>query len=66
MEDGDPVIVPAGLGDIERAIGMTQIAKETGLSRVSLYRTLSADGHPEFATVANVMEGTRFKAVPDR
>ena len=42
------------LGDIARAKGMTQVAKETGLSRESLYRALSADGNPSFATVLKV------------
>jgi len=66
MEDGDPAVVAAVLGDVARAIGMTQIAKETGLARESLYRALSADGRPEFATVAKVMKalGLRLAAVP--
>src|SRR5688500_8045359 len=39
------------LGDIARAKGMTQVAKETGLSRESLYRALTQDGNPSFATI---------------
>jgi probable addiction module antidote protein len=39
------------LGDIARAKGMTQVAKDAGLSRESLYKALSADGTPSFATV---------------
>lgn len=42
------------LGDIARAQGMTQVAKDAGLSRESLYRALSAEGNPSFATVAKV------------
>jgi len=52
------------LGDIARAKGMTQVAKETGLSRESLYRALSADGSPSFATVLKVTKalGLRLHA----
>ena len=66
MEDGDPALVSAVLGDVARAMGMTQIAKDTGMSRESLYRALSAEGHPEFATVAKVMKalGLRLSAIP--
>ena len=65
MEDGDPALVSAALGGVARAIGMTQIAKEMGMSRESLYRALSVDGHPEFATVFKVMKalGLRLSTV---
>lgn len=56
LEDGDPALFSAALGDIAKARGMTAIAKETGLSRESLYRALSGDGNPEFATVIKVMK----------
>lgn len=49
------------LGDIARAKGMTQVAKETGLSRESLYRALSADGNPSFATVLKVTKALRLR-----
>jgi probable addiction module antidote protein len=42
MEDGDPAVITAALGDIARARGMSQIAQATGLSRESLYRALRA------------------------
>jgi probable addiction module antidote protein len=66
MEDGDPALIAAVLGDVARAVGMTQIAKFAGLSRESLYRALSGDGHPEFATVTKVMKalGLRLSVVP--
>ena len=66
MEDGDPALVSAVLGDVARAIGMTQIAKDTGMSRESLYRALSEGGTPEFSTIAKVMKalGLRLSAVP--
>jgi probable addiction module antidote protein len=46
--------IAKALGDIARAKGMTRVAKDTGLSRESLYRALSADGNPSFATVLKV------------
>jgi len=49
------------LGDIARAKGMTQVAKETGLSRESLYRALSPDGNPSFATVLKVTKALRLR-----
>lgn len=66
FEEGDPALIAAGLGDIARAKGMTQIARETGLGRESLYKALSAEGNPEFATIMKIVEalGLRLKAVP--
>ena len=49
-------MIAAALGDIARTKGMSQIAKDTGLGRESLYKTLSPTGNPEFATVLKVME----------
>ncbi|MBV5273550.1 MAG: putative addiction module antidote protein [Lamprocystis purpurea] len=50
----DPAGIARALGAIARAKGMTQVAKDAGLSRESLYRALSADGNPSFATVLKV------------
>ena len=55
LEDGDPALVVAALGDIARAKGMTQIAREAGLGRESLYKALSSTGNPEFATILKVV-----------
>ena len=55
LEENDPGLVAAALGDIARAKGMTQIARETGSGRESLYKALSPGGNPEFATVLKVM-----------
>ena len=64
LEDGDPTLVAAALGDIARAKGMTQIAREAGLGRESLYKALSPEGNPEFATVLKVVRalGLRLHA----
>jgi probable addiction module antidote protein len=66
FEDGDPALITAALGDVARAKGMTQLAKDTGLAREALYRSLSAEGKPEFTTVLKVMKafGLRLAAVP--
>jgi probable addiction module antidote protein len=50
----DAAGIARALGDIARAKGMTQVAKDAGLSRESLYRALSAEGSPSFATVLKV------------
>jgi probable addiction module antidote protein len=61
FEGNDPALVAAALGDIARAKGMTQIARETGLGRESLYKALSAEGNPEFATVLKVIRALGFR-----
>ncbi|MFO0137391.1 MAG: addiction module antidote protein, partial [Cyanobacteriota bacterium] len=48
--------IARALGDIARAKGMTQVARDAGLSRESLYRALSADGNPSLATVLKVIK----------
>ena len=55
FEDGDPALITAALGDVAKARGMTDVARKAGLSRESLYRALSKDGNPEFATVLKVV-----------
>ena len=51
LEDDDPKLITAALGDIAKARGMTKIAADIGCSRESLYKALSANGNPLFATV---------------
>ena len=55
LEDGDPAELAAALGDIARARGMTQLARDTGLSRESLYKALSGERSPGFDTILKVM-----------
>ncbi len=55
LQDGDPQLVAAALGDIARAKGMSQVARDTGLGRESLYKSLSSSGNPELATVLKVI-----------
>ena len=61
FEDGDPSLVAAALGDAARAKGVAQIAKAAGLGRESLYKALSPEGNPEFATVLKVMRALGLK-----
>lgn len=66
LEEGDPALVAAALGDIARAKGMTQVARDAGVGRESLYKALSPDGNPEFATVMKVVTalGLQLHVVP--
>ncbi|MDO9287956.1 MAG: putative addiction module antidote protein [Thermodesulfovibrionales bacterium] len=61
IEDGNPVVISAAIGDIARAKGMSQIARETGLGRESLYKALSPGGNPEFATILKVVRALGLK-----
>ena len=55
LDEGDASLVAAALGDIARAVGMTEVARQTGLGRESLYKALSPEGNPEFATILKVV-----------
>ena len=55
LELNDSPLIAAVLSDIAREKGMTQIAKETGLGRESLYKALSPEGNPEFSTILKVI-----------
>ena len=61
LEDGDPALIAAALGDIARAKGMTSIARSAGLGRESLYKALSPGGRPELATVMKVVQALGLK-----
>jgi probable addiction module antidote protein len=64
LEEGDPALISAVLGDIARAKGMGEIADKSGLGRTSLYKALSPEGNPEFSTVLKVINalGLRLQA----
>ncbi len=55
LADGDPALIAAALGDIARAKGMTQVARDAGLGRESLYKALAPGGNPAFATIMKVI-----------
>ena len=68
LHEGDPALIAAALGDIARAKGMSQIARDAGLGRESLYKALSAEGNPEFGTIMKVVAalGLQLHASPAR
>ncbi len=55
LEDGDESEVVIAIGNVAKAIGMTKIAEETGLSRPSLYKALSEGAKPQFGTIMKVL-----------
>jgi probable addiction module antidote protein len=60
-EDSDPSFLAVALGTVARARGMSQIAKDAGLSRESLYKALGSDGNPEFGTILKVLQALGLK-----
>ncbi|KAA0698188.1 putative addiction module antidote protein [Neorhizobium sp. P12A] len=60
FEEGDPSTIAAAIGEVARAKGMSQIAKDAGLSRENLYRALSSEGNPEFGTIMRVIKAMGF------
>jgi len=61
LAEGDPAELAAALGDIARARGMTQLARDTGLSRESLYKSLSGERAPSTDTLFKVMKALGFE-----
>jgi probable addiction module antidote protein len=61
LESDDPAFIAWALGTVARARGMAQVAKKAGLSRESLYKALSTEGNPEFATIFRVMQALGLK-----
>jgi probable addiction module antidote protein len=61
LEDGDPALFVAAIGDIAKAKGMTEIAKKSGVTRESLYRALKIEARPRFETVAKVIHALGMK-----
>jgi len=56
LEEGDNADIINAIGHIAKAIGMTKISEETGLSRTSLYKALSEGAKPQFATIVKVLK----------
>jgi probable addiction module antidote protein len=57
----DSAYITHALGTVARAKGMTEVSRKSGLSRESLYKALSAEGNPEFATILKVMSALDLK-----
>ena len=66
MHKGDPQLITAAIGEVARAKGMTQVARDTGLAREHLYVALCGDSRPGFDTVLRVLRalGVRLDAHP--
>ncbi|GJD98325.1 addiction module antidote protein [Methylobacterium isbiliense] len=66
LEDGDPALIAAAIGDVARAKGMSQVAQKAGLSREAMYRALSEDGNPRLTTLMAVLKalGLRLTVTP--
>lgn len=66
LEEGDPALFSAALGDIARSKGMAEVARRTGMGRESLYKALSSGGNPKLSTILKVFEalGLRLRAEP--
>jgi len=62
-EDGSPAVMTLALGAIARARSMTQLARDTGITREGLYKALSAGGNPSFATVTKVAGALGFPLI---
>lgn len=67
-EDSNPDVFLAALGDVAKARGMAQIAKDSGLGRESLYKALGSGAHPRYETIQAVLRalGVKFAVVTDQ
>jgi probable addiction module antidote protein len=61
FEDGDPALIAQALGDVARAVGMTSVAKEAGVTREALYKSLSEAGDPRLSTFFGVIKALGLK-----
>lgn len=61
FEDGDPGLIAAVIGDLARARGMAQIAKDAGLSRETMYKAFRRQGNPTLETLTEVLKALGVK-----
>lgn len=61
FEDGDPALIATVIGDVARARGMTQLAKDAGVSRETLYKAFSEGGNPTLETLSGVIKALGLK-----
>ncbi|WP_431323145.1 addiction module antidote protein [Rhizobium sp. YTU87027] len=66
LEDGDPALIAAAIGDIARGRGASQFAKDSGLSRETIYKVFRPGGNPTLDTIAKAVKvlGLRLSLVP--
>lgn len=63
FEDGDPGLIAHALGAVARSRGMSQLARDVGVSREALYKSLTAEGDPKLSTFLGVMKALGLKIV---
>jgi len=61
LEDDNPRVFLSALADVAKAKGMSQVARDSGLGRESLYKALSPDAHPRHETIRKVVEALGLK-----
>jgi probable addiction module antidote protein len=68
LEDGDADLIASGLGDIARAMGASELAREAGVSREAIYKGLAPGGNPTLETLARITKamGLRLTVVAER
>jgi probable addiction module antidote protein len=68
FEDGDPALIAAAIGDVARARGMSEIAKQAGLTRDTMYKAFRPEGNPTLETLVGVLNalGLKLSTVPNR
>lgn len=66
-EDGDTAVIAAALGDVVRARNLSKLSRDTGLSREGIYKALSGEGNPSFATIGKIADalGLRVSFQPN-
>jgi probable addiction module antidote protein len=61
---GDPAFIARSLGAVARARNMTKLAADAGMSRTSLYKVLSGEGHPEFGSILKIANALGYDLTP--
>ena len=64
FETDDPASITKALGEVARTRNMSKLAKDVGMNRSALYRALSGEGNPEFATILKVVKALGLKLTP--
>lgn len=66
LEENDPTLLAVALGNVARARNMSQLARDTGMSRQGLYKALSGEGDPSYTTLSKIAQGLglRFTLIP--
>jgi probable addiction module antidote protein len=61
FEEGDPAVIAKCVGVVARARNMSQLARDVGMSRSALYKALSGEGNPEFASIMKILDALGVK-----